>query len=395
MSEAEAAPEGSAALQSVGSVTDAVRNPINASSGGGPPYIPQFSTATSLILERIRNGSTGLDSALSDVSTSIIQPDRAAYEDAKSRLVQIMNTTLSISTPAASITGNTLPLAASPATETFHSFSSGVKRKRDSPSEKVDFTQNTVSFPWVEKRDSPAKLDSQTKTIADDEAHKQDEVSRLRKKSHPLRQEDREKLREERLASLPTGVVPARPELVGFSAGRASDFARTEYFYGMKKTDLLNILSFCDQLKPQILIDVMVSITKKHPDLPVFDSPDWESQVPSALRSTSNPTGGGTRGDQRSRYGPSLINSKAKNRLKKTKKILKRTRVIEVVTDVPDGEEDVLPPTWPKANEGMYAKLPPETEDREFLLDENDEESFSQFMVDGFGKQIVEPVSVA
>ena len=163
----------------------------------------------------------------------------------------------------------------------------------------------------------------------------------------------------------------------------------------MKKTDLLNILSLCDKVKPHLLIDVMVSISKKHPDLPIFNSPDWESQVPSAQRSTSNINSAGAKNEQRSRYGPSLVNSKAKNRPKKTKKILKRTRVLEVMTDFPDGEEDVLPPNWAKANEGMYAKIAPETEDRAFLLDENDEESFSQFLVDSFGKQIVEPVGVA
>lgn len=59
--------------------------------------------------------------------------------------------------------------------------------------------------------------------------------------------------------------------------------------------------------------------------------------------------------------------------------------------DEEDVEEDVLPPTWPKAGEGLYAKLLPETEDRTFLADENDGESFSQFMVDNFGKPMVVP----
>jgi len=54
-------------------------------------------------------------------------------------------------------------------------------------------------------------------------------------------------------------------------------------------------------------------------------------------------------------------------------------------------EEDALPPTWPKAGEGLYAKLPPENEDRRFLEDENDEEAFSHFMVDKEGKQMVVP----
>lgn len=165
---------------------------------------------------------------------------------------------------------------------------------------------------------------------------------------------------------------------------------RTQYFSSIKKTDLLNILSLCDQLKPQLLVDVLVSVSKKHPNLPIFNSPDWESQLPSPARPSAHFS---TRAPhERPRHGHTLLSNKAKQRQKATKKILKRTRVIEVVTDAPDEDEDVLPPTWQKANEGLYAKLMPETEDRGYLLDENDEESFSQFFVDGFGKQIVEPV---
>lgn len=60
---------------------------------------------------------------------------------------------------------------------------------------------------------------------------------------------------------------------------------------------------------------------------------------------------------------------------------------------MPGEDVDVLPPTWAKADEGLYAKLLlPDTEDNGFLLDENDEESFSHFLVDNFGKQIVEAV---
>ena len=54
-------------------------------------------------------------------------------------------------------------------------------------------------------------------------------------------------------------------------------------------------------------------------------------------------------------------------------------------------EDETLPPTWPKAGEGLYAKLPPETEDRALLMDENDDEAFSQFLVDKFGKPVAVP----
>jgi hypothetical protein len=54
--------------------------------------------------------------------------------------------------------------------------------------------------------------------------------------------------------------------------------------------------------------------------------------------------------------------------------------------------EDVLPSTWKPAGQGLYAMLPPETDDRSFMMDSNDEESFSHFMVDKAGHQIIDPV---
>jgi hypothetical protein len=103
----------------------------------------------------------------------------------------------------------------------------------------------------------------------------------------------------------------------------------------------------------------------------------------------------------RARVGPSLLNSKAKQKIKGRpvpKKPLKRSRLSEEVTAaegepvVEEAEEDTLPPSWPKPGEGLYAKLVSELEDRAFLVDGNDEESFSHFMVDKLGRQIIEPV---
>lgn len=165
----------------------------------------------------------------------------------------------------------------------------------------------------------------------------------------------------------------------------------------MKKTDVLNLLSFCDQLRPDLLIDLMVSVTKRHPDLPIFNSPDWDANIrepvrPQAYRPKPKPGG--------PRHGPSLLNSKAKHKIKTRPPVVKKPRkrsqlAQEVYPEEEVGEyeeEDTMPTTWPKAGEGMYAKLPPETEDFEFLVDGNDEEAFSHFMVDGMGRQIIDPV---
>jgi hypothetical protein len=89
-----------------------------------------------------------------------------------------------------------------------------------------------------------------------------------------------------------------------------------------------------------------------------------------------------------------VLNPKARQRQKNAKKALKQMMMAQheedgTPMDEDDGEEDLLPPTWPKAGEGLYSKLPPETEDRTFLVDDNDDESFSQFMVDGFGKPMI------
>lgn len=156
----------------------------------------------------------------------------------------------------------------------------------------------------------------------------------------------------------------------------------------MSKTDLLNILSLCDQLKPNLLVNVLVSVSKRHPDLPIFDSPEWDGR----LFNTSRPAKI-SKHDEKPRHGHVLHSKSIKPRQKTTKKILKRTRVIEVITSAPEEDDvHVLPPTWAKAGEGVYSKLPPETLDRLFLMDENDEESFSHFLVDGAGRQIMEPV---
>lgn len=178
---------------------------------------------------------------------------------------------------------------------------------------------------------------------------------------------------------------------------------RTEYFHNKKRTDLLNILSLCDQLKPQLLVDILVSVSKKHPDLPIYDDPDWRANLPSASGPKRSATTQRSRITGRPRHGHTLVHPKASRKVKGSRKVLKRITVMKAedadadaapagdAEDEDEGEEDSLPPTWPKAGEGLYAKLPPEDEDRAFLEDDNDEEAFSHFMVDKFGKQMAVP----
>ncbi|KAI1453114.1 hypothetical protein F4805DRAFT_386623 [Annulohypoxylon moriforme] len=75
--------------------------PSTASSTGRPPYIPQFSAATQMILKRINSKPGSLSSALSSASSTVAKTsiEKSTYEDAKRRLVMNMNTSLTMPMP--------------------------------------------------------------------------------------------------------------------------------------------------------------------------------------------------------------------------------------------------------------------------------------------------------
>lgn len=47
--------------------------------------------------------------------------------------------------------------------------------------------------------------------------------------------------------------------------------------------------------------------------------------------------------------------------------------------DVEEPYDDAPPPTWPRPGHGLYAKLPPEDEDRSYLDDDNVDVAFAHF----------------
>ncbi|KAK1970958.1 hypothetical protein LY78DRAFT_627018 [Colletotrichum sublineola] len=222
------------------------------------------------------------------------------------------------------------------------------------------------------------------------------------------RQNDVERRREKRLATLPE-FPDSR--IIGFEGGDASRDERREYFENLKKTDLVNLLIFSNDIYPGLLVDLLVSVSKKHPDLPIFGSPNWVK--PKAPRQEP----------QRQRQGNHARLKAPKQRSKTggVRKILKTAPVAPApaatVAGVPgaeggpqqqqqqqqpqqqqeeyddDGDDDALPESWPKAGHGLYAKLKPEREDP-LLFDDNDEEAFSHFMVDEQGRQVVELLAV-
>ncbi|GKT54578.1 PHD finger domain-containing protein [Colletotrichum tofieldiae] len=193
---------------------------------------------------------------------------------------------------------------------------------------------------------------------------------------------DVERRREKRLATLPE--FP-NSRIIGFEGGNANREERREYFEDLKKSDLVNLLIFSNDIHPGLLVDILVSISKKHPELPIFGTPDWaqprRQQQQEALRPRQNNHARLKAPKQRSKTGG-------------VRKILK-TAPAEVADPAADDEDDddALPESWPKAGHGLYAKLKPEREDP-LLFDDNDEEAFSHFMVNQEGKQIMEPLAV-
>ncbi|KAI1467729.1 uncharacterized protein F4812DRAFT_407080 [Daldinia caldariorum] len=120
--------------------------PSTASSTGRPPYVPQFSAATQMILKRINSKPGSLSSALSSASSTFprnIIKD-SAFEDTKRRLVKTMNTSLTMPMP-------TLPSKQTPSSSTAKKSSAG----------------NTMPLPMNDafqlRTPAPAKYGSSTK----------------------------------------------------------------------------------------------------------------------------------------------------------------------------------------------------------------------------------------
>lgn len=101
-------------------VTAASPAPSSASSGGRPPYIPQFSASTQMILQRINGRSGGLSSALTSVSAVAKTIEQSTFEDAKRRLVMNMNTSLTMPLPTPRTPSNlATPSASLPINDAF------------------------------------------------------------------------------------------------------------------------------------------------------------------------------------------------------------------------------------------------------------------------------------
>jgi hypothetical protein len=255
------------------SVMSESRNAQAAGPSSNSRYVPQFSATTAFILQRMKSKSQDFSSALSAASASVPPPSQNAYEDAKSRLVQSMSTTMTMHMPSSD--GARQPW---PGSVDFK-LNQSVKRKRDADSEPVDFTQNTIAFPApsasahgsMSSTGQSATVMSQTSDFNARRCAKCGFAEltannklldcaqcfssfhqiclprehsgafpwtgsflclECRTASSPLEQDDLsrrqeriEKSRQQRLNALSNIAVPAKSELVGFTAGTASDDA--------------------------------------------------------------------------------------------------------------------------------------------------------------------------
>lgn len=143
---------------------------------------------------------------------------------------------------------------------------------------------------------------------------------------------------------------------------------------------MLNILKFADQLQPNLIVNIMASVSRKHPSLPIFNSPDWntEPEPPSPASPQDSPL---SRITERPRHGHTLLNPRMRSKHSAIKKLQRRASTLSQMEVVDDDEVDdeAPPPTWPKPGHGLYAKLPPEDEDRSYLDDDDSNVAFAHF----------------
>ena len=168
-------------------------------------------------------------------------------------------------------------------------------------------------------------------------------------------------------------------------------------------------------LSNQELVGMIVASLEIHPDLPIFPSaaelsgagPSQAAGAPRSLfagstveglfpRADANPTGqinfvrkiadgsaGGRSSSSSSSKGRGGTSNGGKHRLEAEDSQVK-------VEDDGGEEYDPLAALWPKPGKGLYSRLPPDTEDAEHMVDDDDYEAFSVIVYDERGRKIEE-----
>lgn len=238
-----------------------------------PCYAPQFSTANSFILNRMKNGTKALPSITPTGFGSSIGDSRGGINTQPTH--HVSSTLVMPSSPQPGL-GQSISDVSDIAKRLIHSYSPSLKRKRSSDAAGPDFTQSTIPFraPIVPAPAAPASAPPQEESfeaggpakcfkcdqstwapenifftcrgcskswhqscltpIATDGAAKDtiylcqecEAGNKVQTGSDNAGVQDRghlvDRIRSKRISHLPPGVVPAKPELVGFLARQAS-----------------------------------------------------------------------------------------------------------------------------------------------------------------------------
>lgn len=183
-----------------------------------PAYISQFSATSAHILSRIR--STGSNNTSSTPNGSF--PGRENSPRIDKRLSSDTSTTVALPNNAATQSNCS---AAEVCQDRIAAISSRLKRKRSSRSDVPDFTQSTMPFPPAKASStSAATLFLQPPALLKGNVVVPEVQISIQGGSCPV-PGTVDVTQEHRLSSMADGIVPTRPELLGFYAGEASDLA--------------------------------------------------------------------------------------------------------------------------------------------------------------------------
>ena len=138
--------------------------------------------------------------------------------------------------------------------------------------------------------------------------------------------------------------------------------------------------AYLSSLSHQDLLLLMMRGLEVNPDLPLF--PPTAPTTDAGEPLPSDPVNSGRKSSQPGRERAAKGRRNVKNR--------KDSARDDRYGRAEDAEDNPLEPKWTAAGEGMYSLLPPETEDDEHLVDDDDYEAFSVTLFDEQGRKIEE-----
>jgi len=156
---------------------------------------------------------------------------------------------------------------------------------------------------------------------------------------------------------------------------------------------MLHVLAFCNQLRRNLLVDALVSVSAKHPDLPMFGAPDWALATTVAAAAPAGSAVDADTPDGRVKPEAVVEEHMPAHRpamLPGARQQVTPPSLNELKATSP-GAEDALPAGWPRVGAGLYAQLAPEADDEAFMYDERDDVAFGHFFCDSFGRIVVPP----